>query len=265
MDCGWVKLHRQLLDWEWYSDANTSRVFFHLLLTVNYETKKWRGQTIERGSRIYGLEQLAAETGLTISKLRTAINNMKTSGEIANKTTSKGSVITILNYEKYQGIDKQIANESQTDSKQTLSQIATTKEDKKIRNKEIKKELVIPDGIPLPSNLNLFIQFRKEIKKPITQSQIVGLIEDSFKLAKKSNCTPEEILQQSINKGWQGIFNLKESQNGTHKQTTGENYDKSTKSKLQRAAEAATWGVVGTQQETGTTPTGLLHLPEHIR
>lgn len=134
---GWIKVHRQITQWEWYSDANTFRVFFHLLLTANYEDRSWRGEVIKRGQRVYGLELLAAEVGLSVSKLRTALNNIQKTGEIANKTTSKGSIVTITNYELYQGDDKQIADKSQTDSKQfdkqTSPQIATTKEDKKLR------------------------------------------------------------------------------------------------------------------------------------
>ena len=39
---GRAKLHRQLLDWEWREDHNTTRVFIYLLLKVNYEDKKWK-------------------------------------------------------------------------------------------------------------------------------------------------------------------------------------------------------------------------------
>ena len=40
---GWIKLHRQILDWEWYDDINVKVLFLHLLLTANYEDKKWQG------------------------------------------------------------------------------------------------------------------------------------------------------------------------------------------------------------------------------
>ena len=48
MEQGYIYLHRSLLDWEWYQDINTKTVFLHLLLTVNYQPKKWQGITIER-------------------------------------------------------------------------------------------------------------------------------------------------------------------------------------------------------------------------
>ena len=49
---GWIKLHRKILDWEWYDDINTKVLFLHLLLTANHEEQKWRGKIIERGQLI---------------------------------------------------------------------------------------------------------------------------------------------------------------------------------------------------------------------
>lgn len=51
---GWIKLHRKITEWEWYSDANTFRVFMHLLLTANYEDKRWRNIDVKRGQIITG-------------------------------------------------------------------------------------------------------------------------------------------------------------------------------------------------------------------
>lgn len=32
---GWLKLHRQITEWEWYDDANTFRLLIHLLIMAN--------------------------------------------------------------------------------------------------------------------------------------------------------------------------------------------------------------------------------------
>ena len=55
---GWIKLHRKILDWEWYTDAPVRILFEHLLLTANSEDKKWRGMTIKRGQTIFLLVRL---------------------------------------------------------------------------------------------------------------------------------------------------------------------------------------------------------------
>ena len=55
---GWVKIHRQITEWEWYRDANTFRVFMHLLLSANYEDKRWRNIDVLRGQIITGRVEL---------------------------------------------------------------------------------------------------------------------------------------------------------------------------------------------------------------
>ena len=60
---GWIKLHRSLKDWEWYEDHNATRLLVHLLVSVNYENKQWRGQEVKAGTFITSWENLSLETG----------------------------------------------------------------------------------------------------------------------------------------------------------------------------------------------------------
>lgn len=46
---GWVKLHRKLLEWEWYQDAHMVHLLVHLLLTASHEDRRYKGLTIKRG------------------------------------------------------------------------------------------------------------------------------------------------------------------------------------------------------------------------
>ena len=39
---GFVAFPRGLIDWEWYTEPNTARLFFHLLLTANWQEKQWQ-------------------------------------------------------------------------------------------------------------------------------------------------------------------------------------------------------------------------------
>ncbi len=34
---GYIALHRQMLNWEWYKNTNTKVLFIHLLLKANYK------------------------------------------------------------------------------------------------------------------------------------------------------------------------------------------------------------------------------------
>ncbi len=46
---GWIKLHRILLDWEWYKSPNMVHVFLHLILSANHEDGRWQGHEVKRG------------------------------------------------------------------------------------------------------------------------------------------------------------------------------------------------------------------------
>lgn len=131
---GFIKLHRKLIEWEWYSDINVTRVFIHCLLEANHKDNKWRGQVIKRGSFITSYEKLAIATTLTVQQVRTALNKLKSTSEITYKSTSYNSIITINNWDKYQldnkQNNKQITNEQQTNNKQ----ITTNKNDKNVKN-----------------------------------------------------------------------------------------------------------------------------------
>ena len=141
-DIGWIKLHRKLIDWEWYKDVNTFKLFLHLLLKANTETKKWQGQTINRGQLITSLKNLSHETGLTEKEVRTAISKLEKTKEVGKQTTSVNTTLTMLNYDLYQSMgkptDKQKANDGQSKGKQG----ATTKEYKEEEELKEDKEIL---------------------------------------------------------------------------------------------------------------------------
>ena len=104
---GWIKIHRKMVDWEWYDDINTKVLFLHLLLTANHKEKNWRGITILRGQKLTSLQHLAEETKLTVMQVRTSLNKLKSTNEITIKTTNKNTLITIEKYSNYQDKDEE--------------------------------------------------------------------------------------------------------------------------------------------------------------
>ena len=108
MNKGWIKLHRSLIDWEWYSDLNVRALFFHLLLTVNHQDKKWQGRMIKKGSRITGRIQLAKECGLSEQNVRTSIKKLQLTNDLTITKDPKGSMFTVVNWLKYQETNQQI-------------------------------------------------------------------------------------------------------------------------------------------------------------
>ena len=140
---GYIKTYRKMLDWEWYTDVPVRVLFEHCLLKANYKEKKWHGITIECGSFITSYENLAFETGLTVQQVRTAINKLKSTGEITYQSTSRYSIITVNNWIEYQEdntqVNKQITNNQQTINKQ----ITTTKERKESKEYKERKNIDI--------------------------------------------------------------------------------------------------------------------------
>lgn len=130
---GWIKLHRQLTEWEWYSEKTTSRLFIHLLLTVNYSPGRWQGIEIKPGSRAVSIEKLASETGLSIQEVRTSLKRLKTSGELTSDKCHYCSIISITKWDSYQ--DEQQANNNQITNEQQSN-------NNNIRREERKKERI---------------------------------------------------------------------------------------------------------------------------
>jgi hypothetical protein len=144
MSIGFIKLHRKIIEWEWYSDVNVCRVFLHLLLTANFENKKWQGIDISRGQVITSLEKLGKSTTLTIQQVRTALNKLKSTHEITIKATKLHTFITLTNYNLYQDRiiesntpDNTPDNNSSTNDQQRINKGATTtKEGKELKERE---------------------------------------------------------------------------------------------------------------------------------
>ena len=132
---GWIKLHRALIDWEWYTDHNTCRLFIHCLLRANHDSKKWRGYTINRGEFISSFERLGDECGLSRQQVRTSINKLKSTRDITNKSRAQHTVFIVNNYDSYQS-DNQQPNIPITTEQPSSNQAVTT--NKNVRSKECK-------------------------------------------------------------------------------------------------------------------------------
>ena len=135
MSVGYIKLYRQLIEWEWYTDSNTSRLFIHLLLLANYKKGRWRNHSLAPGQLITGRKLLAKQLSLSEQKIRTSLDRLKSSGEIIVKTTNKFSIITICNFCQYQEIEGS-ANQQLTNRQPASNQqITTSKKERRKKGK----------------------------------------------------------------------------------------------------------------------------------
>ena len=132
---GWIKIHRQLLDWEWYDDINVTRLFLHILLKANHKSKNYKGEIVKVGEHLTSRDILSKETGLTIRQVRTALTKLKTTNELTINSSSQGTKIQIVNYEKYQVTTNELTAKRPATDQQTTSN-KNVKNEKKKKNKQ---------------------------------------------------------------------------------------------------------------------------------
>lgn len=98
----YIKLYRDIIDWEWFKDGNTLKVFIWLMVKANIKKNGFNGVSINRGQVATSYLTIARDTGLTVSQVRTAIRHLKMTGEVTGKIYPKFQVLTIVKYALYQ-------------------------------------------------------------------------------------------------------------------------------------------------------------------
>lgn len=140
-DRTYIKVFRKILSWGWYGDTNTFRVFMHILLRANYEPSEYRGVTIPAGGCVFGYNAWAKQLGLSVQQVRTAIDHLKSTGEITMQSTNKFSVVSLVKWEFWQieegRTTSKATSKTASDQQATNKQPTTSKESKKVRNTTI--------------------------------------------------------------------------------------------------------------------------------
>ena len=141
----WIKIFRELLQWEWFQKPEMVQLFIYLLLKANCEDKQWQGITVKRGQLVTSNSSIRNDLRLSEQTIRTCLKRLISTGEITYKSTNRYVVITICNYDKYQEC-KSVANEQineqaniqSTDEQRTTNEQSTSNQRqlKNIRSKE---------------------------------------------------------------------------------------------------------------------------------
>lgn len=139
LENGFVKFDRKIANWRWYHDVNTFKLFFHLIITANYEPKPFENITVQRGQRVASYQSLAAETQMSVQNVRTALNHLISTGEVTRQSTSKYTVFTIVNYNMYQ--DNQQTNQQTANKQPTSNQQTANNNGRKIKKDKKDKEI----------------------------------------------------------------------------------------------------------------------------
>lgn len=134
----WIKLNRSITDhWLWTSGETFSRgqAFIDLLLMAAYADHPVMSQgkkiNLKRGSMVTSIRYLADRWRWSKDKTLHFLNDLEADGTIEKVSDTKRTVLTIVNYEKYQGYANtdRTQNGRKTDADRT--QNGQTKERKK--------------------------------------------------------------------------------------------------------------------------------------
>lgn len=254
---GYIKLHRQITRWEWYTDVNTKSLFLHCLLMANHKDNQWRGIEIKRGSFITSLRKLATEIGLTVSQTRTSLKKLEMTQEITQQSHTHNTLIKVLNYEQYQGYEEEkkdidstiiaqdIAVKSQTNRTKHRTQNSNKQELKEIKNekneKNIKDNLYF-DVDELNEVFKDFIKMRKSLKDgAMTERAITMMIN---KLNKYDVEYAIKMLEQSILKNYKDVYELKNENKPKEFKTKQQHMDEQKNEQLKKWLKENTRDVI---------------------
>jgi hypothetical protein len=173
-----VKVDRNILQWRWYQDANTMRVFIHLILMANVKDHDFEKITIHRGELVTSLASLSKQLKMSVRSVRTSLEHLKSTGEVTSRNYPHYQVISIAEYDKYQAVPTR----QSTSNRQGIDKASTSnrQQSKNIRMKEGKNE--------------------KNIYMPPTVAQV-----EEFALAEGLTLDAAAFIQYNEARGWQGV------------------------------------------------------------
>ena len=112
MELGYVRLYRKILDnpiiWK---DSDHVAIWIYLLLNATHKEIpvifKGERTILKPGQLIVGSKAIAEELNINYVKVHRVLNDFKVEKQIEKQASNKNSLITILNWEKYQSCEKQ--------------------------------------------------------------------------------------------------------------------------------------------------------------
>lgn len=209
MKTTFIKLDRSITDWQWYTDGNTMRVFIHLMLKANIRKSGFAGTVLQPGEAAISYSKIADSLNLSIQQVRTAIEHLKSTGEIAVRKHRNITVYKIINFESYQG-SKQSENISSTAGQQHPNNIRNKEyliniyngcndENEKTRLKEAFEE---------------YCEMRKQIGRPLGDLGAERIVERLNSLA-RSPAEKITMLKTATERKWMTVYPLQTPLNKT--------------------------------------------------
>lgn len=146
---GYVKLHRKLLENPIVcKDADYLSVWVYLLLDATHTNRSalFKGDriTLIPGQLITGRKIISKKLCIDENKVQRILKKFETEQQIKQQTGNKNRLITIVNWDKYQIGEQQIAQQMNNNCTTDEQQVNTNKKEKKDKNVK-KKDNCAPE------------------------------------------------------------------------------------------------------------------------
>lgn len=220
-DNGWVKLHRDITDhWLWDCEFSYAQAWIDLILKACHKPNKLmiKGQLIElkRGQQARSEVTLSKEWKWSRGKVRRFLNQCLNDGMIECEATHLTSIITVCNYDSFQGGDtaSDTANDTSGDTpnehlavhKQECKELKNVKNEREVIKDKVSQKLDFSSWPSMPSQ-NLMDEWkalRRRMKATVTQT-VVNRTGKELHKALEAGFTVDQCFEQWIYKGWRGF------------------------------------------------------------
>jgi len=208
LSVGWIKVSRKLVENPISSKPTYLSVWIHLLLMANHKETYFiwnnKKQTLKPGQLLTGLKKLSKKTGIPQGTVYRILKYLENEKQIEQKKTTKFTIITIVNWGKYQTSEgqneKQIENRLKTNEKQ----IETYKNVNKNVNENVKENISKDTDKSSYGNKDV-----KDLKEFLIKNYPKALdgITDSRKLWNlRQVCIPRKNSDEWMNEKWKKNF-----------------------------------------------------------
>ena len=232
-DFTYIKLYRRILNNPVVcKDADHFSIWVYLLLVATHTEREkiFKGKkiTLNPGQLITGRIAISEKLSISQSKVQRVLKNLENEQQIEQQTSNRNRLITILNWNDYQGNEQQ--NEQQVNNKRTTSEqpVNTYKNDKNVKNdkKEIYSEISdLYNSICLSfPRLTKLSDARKKAIKARFNTYTIEDFRRLFTMAEES-----DFLKGKNDRNWSATFdwlikdsNMAKVLDGNYKNTTGQ-------------------------------------------
>lgn len=210
MNNGFIKLFRCIEDSFFWNDSQAVHLWIQLLLSANHRDKEMllSGEKviIKSGHFVCSRNTLSLKTGINESKVQRILKVFESEQMIEQQMNSKYRMISISNWNKYQGSEQ--VNEQQMNSKRTADeqQMNTNNNNKNDKNEENKEKDAIASKKKVDDFEQVWTLYEKKGNRKTSYERWIKLSETEKALALQKipayvKSTPDKKFRKDF-QGW---------------------------------------------------------------